>query len=56
MNITAGIFLLIIVQIVGATQPQPEEVSLTELYNFLTKDSIAVRFTIQIIGNVSIII
>ena len=48
------IFLIIIVQIALATQPETEEVSLSGLYSFLTNDGIGTRFTLQIIGNVSI--
>ena len=56
MNIGSLIFLTINVQIVLGTQLEAEEVSLTGLYNFLTNDRIGTRFTLQIIGNVSIII
>ena len=54
MNIGSLIFLIVTVQIVLSTQPEAEEVSLTKLYNFLTNDRIGTRFTLQIIGNVSI--
>ena len=47
------VVLMFIVQLVLATQPESEEVSLSEVYNFLTDDLVARRFYVQIVAQVN---
>ena len=47
------VVLMFIVQLVLDTQPESEEVSLSEVYNFLTDDLVARRFYVQIVAQVN---
>ena len=52
MQVRRVLLLIFTGQLVGATQPETEQVSLSAVYSFLTDDLVARRFYVQIIAQV----
>ena len=52
MPVIPVLLLIFTGRAVLATQPEPEQVSLSAVYNFLTDDLVARRFYVQIIAQV----
>ena len=52
MQVRRVLLLIVTGQLVGATQPETEQVSLSAVYSFLTDDLVARRFYVQIIAQV----
>ena len=52
MQVRPVLLLIFTGQIVAATQPETEQVSLSAVYSFLTDDLVARRFYVQIIAQV----